>query len=193
MPELGVEIPDNVSYVDLRERAAAACKTMDKLLEYGAEFETPTAEDKQVATALVQAYSEKPEKTSRAVNTNRAASMTPASLIMVKGILDEFGHVVVESSVRIRNLVTNKLLIETENPDARIRLRALELLGKLSDVGLFSEKSEITVTHQSADELKSKLREKLTRLVRQEDLDGAEDAIYAPIDVEAEFGVSYDD
>ena len=61
------------------------------------------------------------------------------------------------------------MLLETENPDAKVRIRALELLGKMSDVSLFAEKSEITVTHQSTDDLRSKLREKLERLIKVED------------------------
>jgi hypothetical protein len=61
-------------------------------------------------------------------------------------------------------MVTNKLIQETENPDPRIRLRALELLGKITDVGLFTERSEVTVTHQTSDDLRAKLREKLLKL-----------------------------
>ena len=67
--------------------------------------------------------------------------------------------------MHIRNLVTNKLLLESDNPDPRIRMRALELLGKISDVGLFSEKSDITITHQSTDDLRDRLRGKLELLV----------------------------
>ena len=87
-------------------------------------------------------------------------------------------------------MVTNKLLIESENPDPRVRIRALELLGKISDVGLFSEKSEITVTHQSTDDLRERLREKLTKLVNPEE--EIEDAVLIDgesIDVDEELGL----
>jgi hypothetical protein len=83
--------------------------------------------------------------------------------------------------------VTNKLILETENPDPRVRIRALELLGKISDVGLFSEKSEVTVTHQSTDDLKAKLRRKLEKLVNPVEelvLDGE------IIDLDVELGIS---
>jgi hypothetical protein len=89
-------------------------------------------------------------------------------------------------------LVTNKLLLETENPDPRIRIRALELLGKISDVGLFAEKSEVTITHQTSDEIRERLRSKLEKLITPEP---AEDAVIiddTPIDVDAELG-TYDD
>jgi hypothetical protein len=48
----------------------------------------------------------------------------------------------------------------------------LELLGKISDVSLFAEKSEVTITHQSTDDLRAKLRQKLEKLVNPpEELD----------------------
>ena len=124
--------------------------------------------------------------------------MTPASLIMTNNILQEFGSQVAESAVQIRHLVTNKLLLESEHPDAKIRIRALELLGKISDVGLFAEKSEVTVTHQSTDDLRAKLRSKLEKLVNPPV--EAEDAIILDgeeIDVDVELGLKkaepYDD
>jgi hypothetical protein len=40
----------------------------------------------------------------------------------------------------------------------------LELLGKISDVGLFTDRSEVTVTHRSTDDLRSNLQEKLALL-----------------------------
>ena len=89
--------------------------------------------------------------------------------MLTNNILQEFGHSVAESATQIRYLVTNKLLLESENGDPRIRIRALELLGKISDVGLFAEKTEVTVTHQSTDDLRNKLRGKLEKLVQPVD------------------------
>ena len=87
-----------------------------------------------------------------------------------------------------RSSKARMLIEETENPDPRIRIRALELLGKISDVGLFAEKSEVTVTHQTTDDLKDTLREKLSRLVNPE----VEDAVVldaGAIDVDKELGL----
>ena len=105
-------------------------------------------------------------------------------------ILQEFGRSVVESSVQIRHLVTNKLLLETDNPDPRVRIRALELLGKISDVGLFAEKSEVTITHQSTDDLREKLRSKLAKLVNP--ANEVENAVVIdgePLNVDEELGL----
>ena len=163
-PELGVPFSSDIPYVDLRERTAAACNTASELSEHGLNIK-PTKEDKDIAAKLAVAYADNPEKVSRKVSAKKAATLTPASLLMTNSILQEFGRSVVESAVQIRHMVTNKLVLETDNPDPRVRIRALELLGKISDVSLFAEKSEVTITHQSADDLRNKLRSKLAKLV----------------------------
>jgi hypothetical protein len=154
----------NVSYIDLKERVEAACRTINELQEHGLEFDDPDEIDKDVAATLTAAYAEEVESTSKELSHARTAKMTPAVLLQTNDILKEFGQLVATHAAEIRNTVTNKLILETENPDARIRIRALELLGKMTDVGLFTDRKEITVTHQTADELREKLREKLTVL-----------------------------
>jgi hypothetical protein len=162
-PEFGIEIPLNVPYLDLRKRAEAACRTLQQLQEHGLDIE-PTDEDNEVATILVTAYAKDAEQTSKTVSHANTAQLTPASLIQVGEILKEFGQIVATQAAEIRHTVVNKLLLETENPDARVRVKALELLGRMTEVGLFTERKEITVTHQTSDELREKLREKLQTL-----------------------------
>lgn len=163
-PDLGVPITPETNITDLQERAAALCATIELLKDHGLDV-SPTSGDNDIAASLAQAYATNPEKVSKTVNTTRAAQLTPASLLQTRAILDEFGLAVARHSVEIRHLVTNKLLLETENPDPRVRIRALELLGKITDVGLFTDKTEVTITHQSTDDLRKKLREKFNRLI----------------------------
>ena len=167
-PEIGVPLVEDVPNVDLKERAEAACNTALQLAEHGLDLE-PTVEDEDTAARLAIAYADDPEKTSKKVTAKKAAKLTPASIVLTNNILQEFGHSVAESATQIRYLVTNKLLLESENDDPRIRIRALELLGKISDVGLFAEKTEVTVTHQSTEDLRNKLRGKLEKLVQPVD------------------------
>lgn len=194
-PELGVPYSDDIPYVDLRARAEAACNTTELLEKHGLEVED-TQQSNEVAAKLAVAYADNPEKTSKIVNHKRAATLPPASLRSVHHILTQFSHSVVESAVQVRHLVTNKLIEETENPDPRVRIRALELLGKISDVGLFSEKSEVTVTHQTTDELRERLRSKLSKLVEPaepiEDAVIIEDEPDISIDLAAELGLEDD-
>ena len=97
--------------------------------------------------------------------------MTPAALRHIDHMLKTFGQEVATDAAQIRHFVTNKLLEESDNPDPRIRMRALELLGKISEVGLFADRKEVTVTHQSTEDLKESLRSKLSRLTSEEVID----------------------
>jgi hypothetical protein len=162
-PDLGVPLTPDVNIEDLRQGAIAACATAKLLEEHGLDI-TPTDEDKEVAATLATAYAQDPDRVNNKVTAKNLAKLTPASLVQVRTILDEFSQLVVDQSLELRHLVTNKLILETENPDARVRLKALELLGKISDVGLFTDRREVTITHQSTDDLKTRLREKLQKL-----------------------------
>lgn len=171
--ETGVEIPDNVPYMDLKARAEAACATIKKLEKAGLEVEI-TEEDRDVASTLLTTYAENPTKTSKTVTDGRTSRLTTGALLETHRILDEYGRVIVGHAVQIRNMVVNKLVLEAESPDPRIRIKALELLGKMSDVDLFSNKQEVTVTHQAPEALREKLREKLETLKSSTEIEDAE-------------------
>ena len=194
-PELGVPLSEEESSPDLKDQVEAASTTALELAEHGLDI-TPTKEDKDVAAKLAVAYADNPEKTSKKASHKNIWTLPPASLVLTNSILQEFGHSVAESATQIRHLVTNKLLLESENADPRIRMRALELLGKISDVGLFAEKSEVTITHQSTEDLREKLRSKLEKLVNPAEIDEAvviEHEELGQIDLDEELGSLDDD
>ena len=64
-----------------------------------------------------------------------------------------------------RNFITNKLIRIADCGDPKLELKALELLGKHSDIGLFTERSEITVTHKSSGDLENSIKERIKRLL----------------------------
>lgn len=119
--------------------------------------------DDAAATARQAARDPTALQTRSAIKT--ITKKTPAALLLTEKILKDYGHKVVEEAAQVRHMVVNKLIQETENPDARIRVKALELLGKVSDVGLFTEKQEITITHQTSDDLRARLRRKLEKMM----------------------------
>lgn len=169
-PESGVPLPQNEDYLDVRARAAAACRSMVALKNFHAiDFGrlTLSEEEKEdvehIVDSIVEAETSGKDP-SKAVTEKEFSRLSNASVVMVNNILQEYSASVVEDAQKMRNLITNKLLLETEHEDARIRLKALELLGKISDVSLFSEKTEVTVTHQDTGALKAKLVERLERL-----------------------------
>lgn len=89
----------------------------------------------------------------------------PAIIVQTKHILDEYSVAVVESALQLRNFVTNKLVLLADSKDPRVQLRALEMIGKISDVGLFTDKTEITMRHRPTEELEQMLRERLTKVI----------------------------
>jgi hypothetical protein len=95
----------------------------------------------------------------------------PPVVSHLSALLNEYDHSVVRSAAQLRTYITNKLLEETSNPDPRIRLKSLELLGKVSDVGLFTDKTEITMRHKPTEELEQLLRERLTKVIEGEIVD----------------------
>ena len=96
-PEIAVDIPESDLELGLPEKMEAAATTAAELAEHGLDLEV-TKEDQENAAKLVAAYAEDPEGTSKKVTLKRAATLTPASLIMTDKILKEFGQSVVESS-----------------------------------------------------------------------------------------------
>jgi hypothetical protein len=96
---------------------------------------------------------------------------SPGMVVYLQSLLSEYDTVVVKSAAQMRTYVTNRLLRETDNPDARIRMKSLELLGKISDVGLFTDKTEITMRHRPTEELEQMLRERLTKVLEAEVVD----------------------
>lgn len=165
VPQLNVAIPEQFGYMDLRERAITACASVRTLEMHGSTFDRANEEEREIAAMLAEAYAIDPDATSKKIGQTRASEMTAPTIVTVAGILDAFGMAIAENSFRIRNMITNKLIIETENPDPRVRIRALELLGKISDIGLFTEKQELTIHTKSSEELRQNLRNKLAKLV----------------------------
>ena len=144
--------------------AAAATKTLDLLAQHGLEISYTDA-DIEAAGKVTLAFAKNPDEASRSLTDKRIGQMTPAALRAIDQQLKKFSHNIVESAEQVRNFVTNRLIEESDNPDPRIRIKALELLGKISDVGLFAEKSEITIVNKTSEDLRANLRAKLSKLV----------------------------
>lgn len=167
---------DRSEEVGTVEHILSAHKTL-KFLEWGGKKLRYDEEARDTAAKILMVYAEHPLQmgtmTDKQLETHSAASMALAG-----ELLENFGKAMVTSAAEVRNLITNKLIVETDNPDPKVRLKALEMLGKVSDVGLFVEKSEITIKDQTDGDLRDRLRAKLERLRKFESVAaGAEDAI----------------
>jgi len=95
---------------------------------------------------------------------------SPGTVVHLKAILDEYDKVVIQSAAQLRIYVTNKLIQDSTHADPKVRLRCYELLGKISDVGLFTDKTEVTLKHRPTEELEQLLRERLIRTLDGDNL-----------------------
>jgi hypothetical protein len=147
-PEIGIPLPLDVTPEEaeqFRERAKAACRTIQELIDAGAEVEI-TEEDNRIAHQLF------------ANNTPVKVGRTPPGAILkLEALLNEFDHEFLGANRRITNYVTNRLLEESIDEDPRIRLKALELLGKRKGVNLFSDQIEVTLKEKPTTEIESEL------------------------------------
>ena len=86
---------------------------------------------------------------------------------IIKTVVEEYAKEVFNSPQQARSFITNKLLEISTCGDTRHELRALELLGKLSDIGAFTEKSEVVVTAKSSADIDRQIKEKLSQILEK--------------------------
>lgn len=145
---------------DIAARASAICGAAEEIvksmLESGQNPEDAiTPEDREMAQAAFgigpQSISSEPVKTGTAM--------------MLTALLNKYDMQVVHNAQQIRNLCTNILLEKAvKGKSDAAQLRAVEMLGKIKDVGLFEERSTVLVENMPTDDLKVKLRQKINQL-----------------------------
>lgn len=101
------------------------------------------------------------------VNTQQALTnvKTPAAVQHLVGMLTAYDWAFVEQAKELRGYAVAQILEEVKHPDARIRLKALDMLGKVTEVALFTERVEVKKTEMSDTELENRIKEKLNRFM----------------------------
>ena len=69
----------------------------------------------------------------------------------------------------LRGYAVAKILEETKHPDAKIRLKALQMLGNVTEIALFTERVEVTKKDASEEEIEKRLRERLSKFITPEE------------------------
>lgn len=85
--------------------------------------------------------------------------------------LRTYGQQLAMDAAQARAAITHKLMEIANCGDPKYELKALELLGKHSDIGLFTERSEITINYQNPQELENAIKERVKRLLNAEVID----------------------
>ena len=135
----------------------------DEIVENAADAET-------ARMAFATVVSNPNPVDSRAVIAN---VKTPEAVKHLVGLLTAFDWAFVEQAKELRGYAVAKILEETQHPDAKYRLRALELLGKVTEVALFTERVEVKKAQMSDQELEQRIKDKISRFMGVVDVQDA--------------------
>lgn len=166
-PEFHIPIPTDFSPEQVPDpvaHAKACFKTREFLLSMGLvepDPETPEGK-KQIEEAAQEA--------ARQFTGSPVAKRRPFNAETTKwlnNLLDKYNNQVVEDTVKLRTYVKTRLIEESDPtvPDSKAtdRLKALDSLGKLADLGMFKDNIEVNVNTKSTAELKEELVKRLGR------------------------------
>lgn len=145
----------------LIEELEVAGKTAETLVQMGAALELDPEEREKHANLLKEVVKNKKSTEITNVNTAFAAA----------AFLKTYGQNLAFDAASTRAAVTNKLMEIANCGDPKYELKALELLGKHSDVGLFTERSEITINYKDPGELENAIKERIKRLLNAQIID----------------------
>lgn len=157
---------------EIRERADAFFKTAAFLEHAGAEITIDDEERKEAR----EIFTDSP--LAPQVPTNSAVAY------QLRALLTEYDHQLLDSNIQARNYIVNRLL-DISNPHFRKninpmgqevvvepakiaeQIKALELLGKVSEIGLFTERIEVNINNKSTEDLEAELVATLTKYMGQ--------------------------
>jgi hypothetical protein len=85
----------------------------------------------------------------------------PEEIKAAVGMVTAYQWKFVEQAEELRSMAVANIVKEVHHPDARIRLKALELLGKVTEVALFTDRVSVKNEDVSDEELDARIKEKL--------------------------------
>lgn len=157
------------------EEVQVAGATAELLVELGAPLEVDLETADREKKLLEAVTKNKKTKPLQQVNTAFAAA----------AFLRTYGQSMAFDAVQARTAITTKLMEIANCGDIKFELKALELLGKHSDIGLFTERSEITINYKNPEELENAIKERVKRLLNADVID----VTPIGIDLDEELGV----
>ena len=167
--ESGVDDFTPLEKLDAPQTLGAQKQTVDWLNQLSSEEDEQeiltNAQEQQVANAFAALTTNSPDAKNQLLNLQVPEEIVSA-VAMVSGYQWEF----VKQANELRSMSVAKIVKETEHPDARIRLKALELLGKVTEVALFTERVEVNQKEISNEELEKRIREKLSKYMGKADV-----------------------
>lgn len=158
LPSSATEAMPELSPREELEMRARTVKMISDLM--GTPIEVSEAEQGQALEAAQKMLS-------NPVVAPQLATYSNPTLAYLAGLVAQHDTLVVKELADLKKYVVNKLISETEHPDAKIRLTALRSLGEIDGVDAFKKRSEMTVKQQSIEEVEKELLETLEKLEKR--------------------------
>jgi hypothetical protein len=130
-----------------------------------------------------------------------AIPTSSAVALHLKALVNEYDHQVLESNIQARQYIVNRLLSlsdpnptrdadgkEIPAPKPMEQLKALEMLGKVSEIGLFTERVEISINTKTTEELEADLVKTLSRYMNGAKIVDEEIDPVLGVDLDVELG-----
>lgn len=152
---------DDEEAATFMDELTVSANTADVLEALGAPLEVDPAtfkEEKKLIDSVVNDHKTAPLK-------NYGTSLA------ISGFLKTYGNNLAFDVNQVRAALTNKLLEIADCGDAKYELKAIEMLGKHSDIALFKERSEININYNSPEALENAIKERVKRLLNADVID----------------------
>ena len=168
--EFHPEVVDATAEVLSFEKADTAT-TIDAKVKTAQWLKDLELDDEEVET---KADAEAARKSFASIVTGQSVATTQQALANVKapvavqhlvGMLTAYDWAFIEQARELRGYAVAQILEEVKHPDARIRLKALQMLGTVTEVALFTERVEVKKETMSDVELETRIKEKLNRFM----------------------------
>ena len=135
-------------------------KTSDWLAQFNDDDEATLTEAQEEKT--VSAFNALTTRDPRAKERLLALDL-PEEIKAAVGMVTAYQWKFVEQAEELRSMAVSHIVKEIQHPDARIRLKALEMLGKVTEVALFTDRIAVKSEDVTDEELDARIKEKLGR------------------------------
>ena len=116
------------------------------------------AQEDKVARTFTALATQDPEAKNRLLEME-----VPEEIRSIVSMVTAYQWKFVEQAEELRNMAVTKIVKETDHPDAKVRLKALEMLGKVTEVALFTDRISVKNEDVTDEELEKRIKEKLGR------------------------------
>ena len=144
---------------------SAQVATEQWLAEMGVDDDEVVANQQQTQAARKAFNAVTTDATTTEQKANLAELKSPAAVRHLTGMLAAYDWQFIDMAQEIRGYTVAKLVEETKSPNANIRLKALIALGKVTEVGLFTEQIEVKKIEMSDAEVEQRIKDKLAKFM----------------------------